>query len=87
MQIEQPGLAGLPITYMPNGWQAPLLIPHNGSLYNCDFRGNFILLQVPGLNPTGWGQHHQYMANSSINSNNLHQVVGGVNITLLETKK
>lgn len=31
MQVEQPGLAGLPITYMPNGWQAPLLIPHNGT--------------------------------------------------------
>ena len=30
MQVEQPGLAGVPIAYMPNGWQAPLLIPHNG---------------------------------------------------------
>ena len=32
MQIEQPGLASLPVTYMPNGWQAPLLIPHNGMM-------------------------------------------------------
>lgn len=31
MQVEQPGLAGVPIAYMPNGWQAPLLIPHNGA--------------------------------------------------------
>ena len=34
MQIEQPGLAGLPVTYMPNGWQTPLLIPHNGTHFS-----------------------------------------------------
>ena len=30
LQIEQPGLAGVPVAYMPNGWQAPVLIQHNG---------------------------------------------------------
>jgi len=31
MQVEQPGLAGVPVAYMPNGWQAPVLISHNGT--------------------------------------------------------
>jgi len=31
LQVEQPGLAGLPVAYMPNGWQAPVLIQHNGT--------------------------------------------------------
>ena len=41
MQVEQPGLAGVPIAYMPNGWQAPLLIPHNGKI----LRGLAIILR------------------------------------------
>lgn len=31
LQIEQPGLASVPVAYMPNGWQAPVLISHNGT--------------------------------------------------------
>ena len=34
MQVEQPGLAGVPVAYMPNGWQAPVLISHNGMSHN-----------------------------------------------------
>ena len=38
MQVEQPGLAGVPIAYMPNGWQAPVLIQHNGKYRSLTFR-------------------------------------------------
>lgn len=36
MQIEQPGLAGIPITYLPSWGQNPILVPHNGKWLKSD---------------------------------------------------
>ena len=32
LQVEQPGLTGLPVAYLPGWGQSPLLVPHNGEL-------------------------------------------------------
>jgi len=63
MQVEQPGLAGVPIAYMPNGWQAPLLIPHNGAGVESGWMGAAAVpgqLQYQFQQPTSADGSQQY---------------------------